>query len=212
MKDFESIDVLVAELRPLRRFRSTQGYLAVAGACAVATALTALVLEMRADVAALKPATIVIIRSGLLLLLGVATMAAVVASARPSIGNRHEGWRWALAAALLMPLTSLILALREGAVPVEFLLARSGGVCLMVSLCGGLIVGAALIYWLRQGAVTEAPRAGWLVGLSAGAFGTFAYNLYCPSPTVHYAGLWYSLAVTVSALAGRVAAPRLLRW
>jgi hypothetical protein len=211
MKDARTIDMLVAELRPVRRVRSLDGYLAVAGACAAAIACTALFMGLRSDMS-MQPALIVIMRSGLLLLLGAATTAAVVASARPSIGTRREGWRWALGAALLLPVASAILSLREGIVPEDFLYLDSGSVCLAVSLAGALIVGAALMVWLRQGAVTKTRRAGWLVGLAAGAFGTFAYNLYCPSSTVHYAAIWYSLAVLVSAIAGRVAAPRLLRW
>ena len=76
----------------------------------------------------------------------------------------------------------------------------------------GLAIGGALTLWLRQGAVTDLRRAGWLVGLGAGAFGTFAYSLHCPSDSVHYIALWYSLALALCAAIGRLAVPRLLRW
>jgi hypothetical protein len=39
-----------------------------------------------------------------------------------------------------------------------------------------------------------------------------AYSLTCPSNSIAYAGLWYSLAVLGTAVICRLAVPRLLRW
>ncbi|MBU6207998.1 MAG: DUF1109 family protein, partial [Alphaproteobacteria bacterium] len=55
-------------------------------------------------------------------------------------------------------------------------------------------------------------RAGWLVGLASGSFGTFAYSLNCPSNSIYYIGLIYSLAVGVCAVTGRLIVPRIIRW
>jgi hypothetical protein len=206
------IEMLAAELQPVARLRPAQGHAVVAAAGALAIAGVALFLGLRADVRALAPLPILVIRSGLLLLLGAAAAAAVIASARPTIGPRPHGWRWALAAALLVPLTSVALSLRAGALPPDLFYTRSGSVCLAASLAGAALVGTALVAWLRRGAVTDARRAGWLVGLAAGALGTFAYNLACLSSSIHYAAIWYGLAVALSAVVGRLVAPRLLRW
>ena len=75
-----------------------------------------------------------------------------------------------------------------------------------------MLIGAALTGWLRRGAPVALARTGWLVGLAAGAFGTFAYSLHCPSLTVEYIGVWYTAAVGLCALIGRLVVPGLVRW
>jgi len=206
------IDRLVADLKPVRRLSPAGGFLIVGLATLAAVGATALGFGLRPDVAALRPAEIVLLRSGALLLIGLATAAAVIASARPGVGARQEGWRWALAAGALFPATSLLLSLGGSGFPAYVLTAESVPYCLGISLTSALVIGAGLIGWLRCGAVTELARAGWLTGLAAGAFGTFAYNLYCPSMTVHYAAIWYVVTVGASAALGRLIVPRLLRW
>jgi hypothetical protein len=84
--------------------------------------------------------------------------------------------------------------------------------CFGISLSAATIIGGTMTLWLRRGAVTEPERAGLLTGLAAGAIGTFAYNLTCPSGSVYYAGLWYSLTVLLCGGFGRMLLPRLLRW
>jgi hypothetical protein len=206
------IDTLVQELTPVRRIVPRDGLLLTLGMAAAVTFTVAITVGLRPDLLMLRPADMVLLRAGALLLLGIATMVAVVASARPGIGAARDGWRWALAAALLFPASSMVLMLRGEAFPVAVLTAETARYCMGISLSGGLVVGGALTAWLRRGAVTDLRRAGWLVGLAAGAFGTFAYSLHCPSSSVHYIALWYSLAVASCALIGRLIVPRLLRW
>ena len=151
-------------------------------------------------------------REGMLLILGFASLAAVVASARPGVGQGSSGWRWALAAASLFPLSSLFLLLDGGSVPEYRLNSADGRQCLIVSLSGALLIGAALTLWLRRGAPTALDKVGWLVGLTAGSFATFAYGLHCAHVTIAYVGLWYTGAVALSAVIGRLIVPRLIRW
>ena len=61
-------------------------------------------------------------------------------------------------------------------------------------------------------AVIAGAGIGWLVGLASGSFGAFAYGLHCVSITVFYVGLWYTGAVALCALLGRLIVPRLIRW
>lgn len=211
MSKVNSIDDLVRDLTPVRPVKPARGMAVLLLACLAAAAATALAFGVRSDLSALAPTGILVLRSGLLLLVGLAAGWAVITSASPAIGRRQEGWRWALAAGALAPATSLILSL-QGGFPANVLTARSAGLCLVVSLIAAVAIGAALVFWLKRGAVTELHRAGWLVGLAAGALGTFAYSLHCPSETIHYAAVWYSLTVAVSALIGRLITPRLLRW
>ncbi len=207
-----TIDELVADLTPVRR-------LAPGHAWALALALTVLAVlavyalyGLRSDIMAGQPAGIVVLRAGALLLLGCAALTAVIASARPGVGHASHGWRWALGGALIFPLTSLVIVLADRRMPMDELTSPNGPWCLGISSISALAIGTALTLWLRRGAPVALNRAGWLVGLAAGSFGTFAYSLHCPSATIPYIGIWYTLAVGLCALAGRLIVPRFLRW
>jgi len=208
----DRIDDLVVSLAPVRRVRKRTGLLVVAAATLLAIALSAPVFGLRPDLAAMNPAEIVLLRSGALLLTGIAAALAVTASASPGVGSRREGWRWALGAMLLFPAASGLLILGGAPYPLEILAASSVPYCIGISLSSALAIGGLLTAWLRRGAVTELRRAGWLTGLAAGALGTFVYNLGCPSNSVHYVALWYGISVGSAALAGRLMVPPLLRW
>jgi hypothetical protein len=117
-----------------------------------------------------------------------------------------------LAAAALFPVTSAILSMMNGGFPTDVVQSANGPWCLGISTGGAIMIGAMLTFWLRRGAPINANRTGWLVGLAAGSFGTFAYSLHCPSDTVYYIGLWYSSAVGLCAALGRLIVPYLIRW
>ena len=206
------IETLVTDLEPVRPVAPRAGVLLAVIAAAVVTAIIAAGLGLRPDIVAGNPQPVVMMREGMLHVLGFAALAAVVASARPGVGQSSTGWRWALAAASLFPLTSIALSVTGGGYPVEVLYSVDGPLCLAVSMAGGLMIGAALTLWLRRGAPTALDRIGWLVGLASGSFGAFAYGLHCVSITVFYVGLWYTGAVAICALLGRLIVPRLIRW
>ncbi len=211
-----NIDALVADLKPVRRVEPRRGLaltLVVAAFCTFAIANS---YGLRADVMAGMPHPIVVIRAGLLLLLGLATSLAATASARPSVGRAGNGWFWALASAALLPVSAMIAYLyhRYMSMPfspeaMDFHYARW---CFSMSLGSASVIGAALTLWLRSGAPTALGRAGWLVGIAAGSLGTFSYSLHCPSESIFYIGIFYTLAVAASALLGRLIVPRLIRW
>jgi hypothetical protein len=206
------IETLVADLQPVRPVSPRGGVLIALFAAAVVVAIIAAAFGLRTDVVAGNPHPMVMLREGMLLLLGFASLAAVVASARPGVGQSSTGWRWALAAASLFPLTSIALAMTTEGFPLDVLFSVDGPWCLGISLSGGLLIGAGLTVWLRGGAPTALNRIGWLVGLTSGSFGAFAYGLHCPSITVFYVGLWYTGAILLCALVGRLIVPRLIRW
>ena len=203
---------LVADLAPVRRVSPLHAWALALGGTALAIAAIAMRYGLRADIAAGHPAGLVMLRGGILLLLGCAALAAVIAAARPGVGMASHGWRWALGAALLFPAVTVLLALSEGAMPAEELASANGPWCLGLGGGSGLAIGAALTLWLRQGAPVALSRVGWLTGLAAGAFGTFAYSLHCPSESVAYVGIWYVAAIGLCSAAGRLFVPRLVRW
>ena len=206
------IEALVADAKPVRRMRGSDGALIVLGITLAMAIGVAVFLDLRPDIKAMHPDAMALVRSGTLLLLGVATLSAVVGSARPNIGHRAEGWMWALCAALLFPLASLVLVGAGDPMPMQEVMQPSGMECLMTSSLGALAIAGPLILWLRRGAVTRPTRTAWLVGLCAGAFGSLAYSLHCPMNSIHYIAFWYSSAILISALAGRLVVAPLLRW
>ncbi len=212
MNDTTLLDRLTGDLAPVRRIDPKDGWMIAAAGTAIAVAVVLVVFGLRDDVMAGHPAGIVILRAGALLLLGFAALAAVVDSARPRVGRRSStGWKWALAGAALFPAVALMVAMTEG-MPMGDIMSSSVPYCFAISSMSALAIGGAVTAWLRRGAVTVLERTGWLTGLAAGAFGTFAYSLHCPSATITYIGLWYTLAIALCAVVGRLVVPRVLRW
>jgi hypothetical protein len=202
----------VTDLRPVRAIQAGHGLLILAATTLIACGATVAVFGLRADMAAFAPNLMVLLRGGMLLILGLATSLAALAAAKPAVGHGHDGWLWALAPALLFPIGALIMTLWAGGIPEGALRPDIGSYCLRISGASALLIGAGLTLWLRQGAVTALDRAGWLTGLAAGSFGTFAYSLHCPMNNIWYIGLWYTLAVGIAAVVGRLVVPRLIRW
>jgi hypothetical protein len=207
-----NIDALVADLAPVAPVKPVTAILGVLAVVAVAVAVVALQFGLRPDVVAGRPQPMIMIREGLLLLLGGAALGAVVRSARPGVGQLSFEWVWVLAAAMLFPAVAVFLSFLHGEFPMSDLMSPSARYCMGISLVSGLIIGGVLTAWLRRGAPTALARTGWLVGLASGSFGAFAYGLHCPSSSIYYIGLWYALAVGSCALLGRLIVPRLIRW
>lgn len=206
------IDNLVDNLKPVARVRPTTAVAVAIGATVVAGALVAAAYGLREDVIAGRPSLLVIVRAGILLLLGVAGLTAVIAAARPGVGHASHGWRWVVAGASIFPLATIAMAIIERRLPMADLTSSIIPGCLTLSIASGFLVGAALTLWLRNGAPTDTRRSGWLVGLASGGFGVAAYSLHCPSDSFGFVGIWYSLAVASCAMLGRLVVPRLLRW
>lgn len=74
-----------------------------------------------------------------------------------------------------------------------------------------LPLGASLLA-LRRGASTDPARSGLLAGLLAGAAATALYALHCPEDSPLFYVCWYGLGIVLTATAGRLLGPRLLRW
>lgn len=210
------IDRLTDDLQPVTPIRPRDGItIALVMTALIACAVIAL-FGLRADVRAGEPAPLVLIRGALLILLGMATTFAAANAARPMVGRAHNGWVWALAAAAILPIVALMLYMYHMMMRMPFaegdLAFGYSPYCLIISATGGMLVASGLTWWLRRGAPTDIERAAWLVGVASGSFGTFAYSLNCPSNSIYYVGLFYALAVAVTAGIIRLIVPRLIRW
>jgi hypothetical protein len=202
---------LVDDLEPVTVLKPRRPLLIAAAITTALLGFIALTKGIRADVLAGHPDEMFLLRSGMLLLLGGGTAYAVVGMASPAVGKPHASWKVALAAAFLFPLAALITA-ATGNFGDAFGAMQTVGQCLMYSAIGGLATAIPMIIHLRRGAPTSPARAGWLVGIASGGLGAFAYNLHCPFNSVVYIGLWYTLAVGVCAVVGRLVVPRFIRW
>ncbi len=206
-----NIDDLVDDLEPVRPL-SAKGGLAIAAAITL-TAIAAVVMRsgMREDLLAGHPSEMFLLRAGILLLLGVATAYSVLTMASPGVGKHGNGWKIALTAAALFPLSAMIVAM-TGNVGPALTAMRFGLQCMTMSFIGAMATAIPMVLWLRKGAPTNPDRAGWLTGVASGGLGAFAYNFHCPFESIVYIGLWYTLAVGVCAVVGRLVVPRLIRW
>lgn len=210
------IDNLAADLQPIKPIQTRNGITVVLAATCVAALIVIALFGLRQDVRAGAPNPIVVVRGGLLVLLGLATSFAVTRAARPAVGQGQNGWGWALAAALMLPVAALVIYCAHIVNAEPFVKGEMdfayGPYCLGISGASAMLIGAVQTLWLRRGAPTDLNRAGWLVGLAAGSFGTFAYSLHCPSNSIYYVGLFYGSAVGLCAVVGRFVVPRLIKW
>ena len=205
------IAALVDDLEPVNALTPRRPLMIAAAITVAMLMAVVLMIGVRADVMAGQPDAMFLIRSGTLLLLGGGTAHAVLSMASPAVGKPQMSWQMALAAAFLFPIAALIVAM-TGDMGNAMAEMNSVGQCLMFSAIGGAATAVPMILHLRQDAPTSPARAGWLVGIASGGLGAFAYNLHCPFNSIVYIGLWYTLAVGICAVVGRLTVPRLIRW
>ena len=203
---------LVADLQPVKPLKLRGGLFLVLSAMLACVLIVALAAGLRADILAGQLDPVFLLATGLFLLLAVASSFTVIEMSRPHVGGHRDGWIWAVATAALLPASAALIAgiaWLRGATPS----VDSEGVnCLAIAVVLGMLVGLALVVWLRKGAATSPERAGLLTGLAAGSSGIFALALHCPHNDIAHIGLWHGLAVAVSAVIGRLIIPAAIRW
>lgn len=206
------INRLVEDLTPVKPLKTRDGLILTLAIATILAALLAMLTGIRGDLLMGMPHPMFFLRGGALLLLGVTSSYAVIAMSQPAVGNSFKGWIWALLAALLFPVTAMVMAMIATPDNMAIFVPRYGVECLAISMLVGTGIAASQVLWLRRGAPVALERAGWLVGMSSGALGAAAYSLHCPFNSIFYVGLWYSLAVATCAIVGRLVVPHLIRW
>jgi len=206
------ISELVGGLEPVRPLRLSGGLSFAFAGLGVTLAAVALLFGFRADVLAGNFDPVFLLATGLFFLLGLAAAATVIVMSRPHVGSDHSGWRWAAAMTALLPIAAIITGLKRGPSAISAAGAGHGLDCLVAGSVLGVLIAAALVWWLRRGAPTSPERAGLLTGIAAGSFGIFAFSFHCQYNDIVHIGLWHGLAVAVSAGLGRLFVPRLIRW
>ena len=206
------IDELTGDLTPVRPRRVARGSMWVAaGWVAGATALL-LLFGLRQDLAARGMPPLSMLAFWLTAATGLAATWSALRMGLPGVGRDYGGWRWAVGASLSLPLAALAACITDGHAAMEAARHGFGLRCLLQGVAAGLGVGAALFFWLRAGAPTSPTRAGWVIGIAAGAAGATIVALQCASHDLVHNAHWHGTAVLLSAVAGRLILPRFLRW
>lgn len=205
------IEELAADLSPVRPMKPGRGIALVGAAALASVVLVALIEGLWRGIATGEASALFFIANGMFGLLGAATALAAIRMASPRVGNHHDGARWALAMAALLPAAAYaVLGLQGGLA--EIVHDPYGLGCFLAGAEFGGITFVALIAWLRQGAPVSPPLAGTYAGIAAGALGTFAHGLACPVDTLAHLGSWHVLPVVLGGVIGRIAVPSLVRW
>lgn len=207
------IDDLAGELEPVRPRRLMHGGLWVAAGWFVGGALLLWLFGMRHDLAADGAmAPLPMLAFWLIVALGLSASWSALRMGLPGVGRDYSGWRWAGLASLALPLTALFIGFSDHHDAMEAMRPENGLRCLIDGVIAGLGVGTALFCWLKAGAPTSPERAGWVVGIAAGAAGATIVALHCASNDMIHIAVWHGLAVILSAIAGRLFLAPLLRW
>jgi len=205
------IEKLTGDLHPVRALRFHEGLTWIALAACATLAISYFWLDIREDLASGVFPPMFLITQGLFLILGLAAATTTVTMASPQVGNRHDGWKWALAMASLLPLVGAIAAISAYYAGSDYEEGHDS-FCFIHGLVLGLLTAAPLIIWLRRGAPASPARAGLLTGIAAGCIGVFAYGFFCAYDNIIHVGIGHSMVIFVSAALGRLVIPRLIRW
>lgn len=206
------IDGLADDLTPVRPRRVMGGSLWVAAGWLGAGAVLVWLFGMRPDLAGGVMPPLSMLAFWLVAATGVAAAWSALRMGLPGVGRDYGGWRWAVGALLALPLAALFVFFGDAHAHTEAARRGFDVHCLLQGIVSGLGVGAALFLWLRAGAPTSPTRAGWVIGVAAGAAGASIIALLCSSDDLVHITLWHASAVPVSAIAGRLFLPRFLRW
>lgn len=206
------IDGLASDLEPVRPRRVVRGSLWVAaGWLGVGAALVGM-FGPRHDLATGAMPPLSMLAFWLIAAAGIAAAWSALRMGLPGVGRDYGGWRWAVGALLALPLAALFVSFGHANDPAEAARRAFDVHCLLQGIVSGMGVGAALFLWLRRGAPTSPTRAGWVIGIAAGAAGATIIALLCSSDDLVHITLWHASAVPLSAIAGRLILPRFLYW
>lgn len=168
------------------------------------------VLGFRADLAEAIFAPVSALRFVLTGALGIISLRLALLLARPE--GRGRLWPLAVVAAVALGL----LAWAFFTIPPEgrqmALTGKTMTTCLVTIPLLSILPVGAILYALRQGAVTAPALAGAVAGLAGGGLSAAAYALHCTEDSPLFFVTWYGLAILGVALVASVLGARLLRW
>lgn len=205
------ITELAADLEPVRPIRETSGILTLAAAFVLSAAGLVLVEGVNRSLSDGHSSPLFFVATALFAVVGIAAALAVLKMASPRVGNRQDGVRWSLFALSALPFAAVAAGAIGRTLGADFV-DPEGFACMLFALAGGVMIGGALVFRLRQGAPVSLDAAGTYTGVAAGALGCVAYAMSCPIDSVGHLGIWHVLPIAIAALIGRLIVPPLIRW
>lgn len=203
------IERITADTAPVRPLRKGRG-LALAGLAFVVTLVAMLfLLGARHGLMTGHVSVDFLVANGLLLMLGLSCVTSVVAMASPQVGAGHDGPKWAIAMAGVLPAAGILSATAPDGVG---LMHVEGVHCMYMGLAASMLIAAALFVWLRRGAPVSQRLAGFYLGVGSGALGSVANGMACADDSIAHLGIWHVAPVVIGALVGRYVIARWLRW
>src|SRR3546814_457836 len=178
------IDELAGDLTPVRPRRVARGSMWVAAGWVAGAAALLLLFGLRQDLAGRGMPPLSMLAFWLTAATGLAATWSALRMGLPGVGRDYGGWRWAVGASLSLPLAALAACIADGHAAMEAARQDFGLRCLLQGVASGLGVGAALFFWLKAGAPTSPTRAGWVIGIAAGAAGAKIVALHCQTDAV----------------------------
>jgi hypothetical protein len=213
MKTGEFIDLLSADVRPVRRGAVGKTLvLALVIGAAAAFGLMLVTVGLRPDL--FEGAGSMLLAIKLLFtmsLIGIGTLFLVAAS-HP---GRNARRRLAFTILPFLAIASLGLGAILLATPMnrhDMVFGPEWLTCLICIPLLAIAPFAALIWALRKAAPTDLRRAGAGAGLVAAALGATAYAFHCPGDSLPFIAIWYGLPIVFWTFLGVILGPRLLRW
>ena len=213
MKTDDLVTLLAAGAGPVQPGATARRYaLALGWGAFGTTLLMALVLGVRADLAAAMWLPMFWMKLAFPACLAAGAMYAAARLSRP--GVRLGRVPAALAAPVLAMwlLAAFVLARAAAGARKELIFGGTWNACpLFVALLSLPVFVAAM--WAMKGlAPTRLAAAGAAAGLLAGSVGALIYALHCPELEAPFLAVWYVLGIALPVAAGALLGPRLLRW
>jgi hypothetical protein len=213
MNTDDLIDRLSENVTPVRR--CTMGWRIVFGTAVgalVSGGLVAVWMGIRPDLAAALRGPTLWMKWGYTVSLAVAALVLTIQLARPDSRRVRGVWLTAVPVALLALVGGVELMVTPEGEWLAMWLGHSWKSCPWRLLLLAFPIFLGLLWSFRRFAPTRLRAAGAAAGLAAGAFAATVYCLHCPEVSAVFVLTWYSLGIFLSALAGAVLGPRVLRW
>ena len=143
--------------------------------------------------------------------LAVGSLAAIRALSRPGAALKPALWLLA-APALLLASVAFELASAPSGEWAGRMIGSNSLLCLTFVPLIGLGPLAVFLVALRYAAPTRPVLAGAVAGLLAGGVAATFYAAHCFDDSPLFVAVWYTLGVSILAVAGALLAPRVARW
>lgn len=209
MKTDDLIRALAADTtaEPAIGARLAMGLLPALGFAVLAVWVT---LGFRADLGEAIFSPVSAMRFVLTGALGIISLRLALVLARPE--GRGRFWPLAVVAAVALGM----LAWAFFTIPPEgrqmALTGKTMTTCLVTIPLLSILPVGAILYALRQGAVTAPAMAGAVAGLAGGGLSAATYALHCTEDSPMFYVTWYGLAILGVTLVATFLGARVLRW